>query len=321
MKIGILGTGAYGLALSSILIENNCEITMWTKFTEEKEQLEKTRKNEKLIPGYTLSKEIELTTSIKECVKEKDLLIIAIPVAFIDSLCQELAPYIKNNHILIASKGIEQKTNRYVYEILKNHLATDNIAVLSGPTFAIDIPTKKPIALTVASKSKTTSDIVKKTFSNSYTSLEETNDVLGVEICGAIKNVFAVALGILNGLECNESTKAMFITKSINEIKNLIRQLGGQENTILTYAGIGDFILTCTSEKSRNFTYGKLIATEEKEIIEKYLQETTVEGVYTLKSIYSIIKDNNMESPIINTIHDIVVNCKEPQEILKIPNK
>lgn len=318
MKIGILGTGAYGLALSSILIENNCKITMWTKFIEEADQLKKTRKNEKLIPGYTLSEKIELTTNIKECIKEKDLLIIAIPVAFIDSLCQELKPYIKDNHILIASKGIEQKTNQYVYEILKKYLSTDNIAVLSGPTFAVDIPTKNSIALTVASKSENTIAIVKKAFINNYTILEETTDVLGVEICGAVKNVFAIALGILKGLECNESTKAMFITKSINEIKNLINKLGGKETTILTYAGIGDFILTCTSEKSRNFTYGQMLATKEKENTKKYLQETTVEGVYTLKSIYSIIKKKNIRSPIINIINDIVENNKDPQEILKV---
>lgn len=318
MKIGILGTGAYGLALSSILIENNCKITMWTKFIEEADQLKKTRKNEKLIPGYTLSEKIELTTNIKECIKEKDLLIIAIPVAFIDSLCQELKPYIKDNHILIASKGIEQKTNQYVYEILKKYLSTDNIAVLSGPTFAVDIPTKNSIALTVASKSENTIAIIKKAFINNYTILEETTDVLGVEICGAVKNVFAIALGILKGLECNESTKAMFITKSINEIKNLINKLGGKETTILTYAGIGDFILTCTSEKSRNFTYGQMLATKEKETTKKYLQETTVEGVYTLKSIYSIIKKKNIRSPIINIINDIVENNKDPKEILKV---
>lgn len=317
MKIGILGTGAYGLALSSILTENNCQVTMWTKFTEEKEQLEKTRKNEKLIPGYTLSEKVELTTSITECIKEKELLIIAIPVAFIDSLCKELKPYIRDDHILIASKGIEQKTNLFVYEILKKHLSTNNIAVLSGPTFAVDIPTKNPIALTVASKSENTIYTVKEAFSNSYTTLEETDDILGVEICGAIKNVFAVALGILKGLECNESTKAMFITKAINEIKKLINELGGRENTILTYAGIGDFILTCTSEKSRNFTYGKLLASKEKEISEKYLQETTVEGVYTLKSIYSIIKNKNINLPIIHTINDIIVNNKNIQGILK----
>lgn len=317
MKIGILGTGAYGLALSSILTENNCQVTMWTKFTEEKEQLEKTRKNEKLISGYTLSEKVELTTSITECIKEKELLIIAIPVAFIDSLCKELKPYIRDDHILIASKGIEQKTNLFVYEILKKHLSTNNIAVLSGPTFAVDIPTKNPIALTVASKSENTIYTVKEAFSNSYTTLEETDDILGVEICGAIKNVFAVALGILKGLECNESTKAMFITKAINEIKKLINELGGRENTILTYAGIGDFILTCTSEKSRNFTYGKLLASKEKEISEKYLQETTVEGVYTLKSIYSIIKNKNINLPIIHTINDIIVNNKNIQGILK----
>lgn len=316
MKIGIFGTGAYGLALSSILIENNCQLTMWTKFKEEKEQLEKERKNEKLIPNYKLSEKIELTTSITECLKDKELLIIAIPVAFIDSLCQELTPYINENNILIASKGIEQNTNLYVYEILKKHLNTKNIAALSGPTFAVDIPSKKPIALTVASKSQDTINLVKKAFSNNYTILEESNDIIGVELCGAIKNVFAITLGILKGLECNESTKAMFFTKAINEVNNLIKELGGEANTILTYAGIGDFILTCTSEKSRNFTYGKLLATN-KEKSKEFLNNTTVEGYYTLKSIYTIIKNKKITSPIIENLNNIITTENDPSKILQ----
>ena len=317
MRIGIFGTGAYGLALSSILTENNCHITMWTKFEEEKEQLEQTRKNEKLIPNYILSEKIELTTDIIECIKEKDLLIIAIPVAFIDSLCQKLKPYIKKNHIVIASKGIEQNTNLYVYEILKKYLDTDNIAALSGPTFAVDIPTKDPIALTVASKSQETISLIKNAFVNNYTQIEETEDIIGVEICGAIKNIFAIALGMLKGLECNESTKAMFLTNALNEIKNLIRLLGGEERTILTFAGVGDFILTCTSEKSRNFSYGKLLATTSKEQSEEYLKNTTVEGVYTLKSICSIMQKKNIEMPIISTINDIINGKKKITDILK----
>ena len=110
MKIGIFGCGAYGMALSSILIENKCQITMWTKFEEEKEQLEKTRCNEKLLPNFTLSDTIKITTDIKECIENKDLLIVAIPAAHVDTLAIEMKPYIKNNHILIATKGIEQDT-------------------------------------------------------------------------------------------------------------------------------------------------------------------------------------------------------------------
>ena len=122
MKVGLFGCGAYGMALSSIMSENKCDITMWTKFEEEKEQLERTRKNEKLIPNFTISEKIQLTTSVEECIKGKDLLIIAIPAAFIDSLAVKMKPYIKNNHILIATKGIEQETGLFIHEILEKYL-------------------------------------------------------------------------------------------------------------------------------------------------------------------------------------------------------
>ena len=134
MRIGLFGTGAYGLALSSVLVDNNCEVTMWTKFEEEKNSLEKTRKADNYIPNYKIEKDIKFTTNVEECIKDKDLLIIAIPAAFVDSLCIEMKPFIKGNNILIATKGIEQGTGLFMHEIVKKHLNTSNIAVISGPT-------------------------------------------------------------------------------------------------------------------------------------------------------------------------------------------
>lgn len=154
MKIGLFGTGAYGMAISSILIENKCEVTMWTKFKEEQENLQQTRKNEKLLPNFKLARSIKITTNVEECIKDKDLLIIAIPAAFVDSLCQEMAPFINENHIAIATKGIEQKTGLFMHELIEKYLNTKNIAVISGPSFAIDIVAKLPIGLSLASKKK-----------------------------------------------------------------------------------------------------------------------------------------------------------------------
>lgn len=156
MKIGLFGTGAYGMALSSILVENNCEVVLWTKFEEEKKQLEETRQNEKLLPNFTLSPKAEVTTDIEYCIKDKDLLIIAIPAAFIDSLACAMKPYIKDNHILIATKGIEQETGLFINEILEKYLDTKNIAVMSGPSFAVDLITKMPEGLSLASKNEIT---------------------------------------------------------------------------------------------------------------------------------------------------------------------
>ena len=317
MKIGIFGCGAYGMALSSILIENKCQITMWTKFEEEKDQLEKTRCNEKLLPNFTLSDTIKITTDIKECIENKDLLIVAIPAAHVDTLAIEMKPYIKNNHILIATKGIEQDTGLFINQILEKYLDTKNIAVISGPTFAVDLITKMPAGLAVASKKKETIKRAKKALQNKYIKLRETNDIIGVEICGSIKNVIALSSGMLAGLGANDSTTAMLLTEAIHDMKEIIDAFKGDKKTVLSFAGFGDLILTCTSTKSRNYSFGKLIGEgSSKEEKENYLKNTTVEGYYTLESIYKLLKNKKVSIPIIDLIYDIAVEGEDPKKLL-----
>ena len=317
MKIGIFGCGAYGMALSSILIENKCQITMWTKFVEEKEQLEKNRCNEKLLPNFKLSDTIKITTDVKECIENKDLLIVAIPAAHVDTLAIEMKPYIKNNHILIATKGIEQDTGLFINQILEKYLDTKNIAVISGPTFAVDLITKMPAGLAVASKKKETIKRAKKALQNKYIKLRETSDVIGIEICGAIKNVIALSSGMLAGLGANDSTTAMLLTEAIHDMKEIIDAFKGDKKTVLSFAGFGDLILTCTSTKSRNYSFGKLIGEgSSKEEIEQYLKNTTVEGYYTLESIYKLLKNKKVLIPIIDLIYDIAVEGEDPKKLL-----
>lgn len=317
MKVGIFGCGAYGLALSSILYENNCELIMWTKFAEEKENLEKQRKNETLLPNYILPNEVRITTNVAECIKDSDLLIIAIPTAFVSDLAKEMSPYIKNHHILIASKGIEKRNGQLISEILEENLDTSNIAVISGPTFAKDLISKMPAGLTLASKSKETMQIVKSTLQNKYLKLRCSDDVIGTEICGAIKNVIAISSGILSGLGANESSTAMLLTEAAYDMQSVLKALGGEKSTVLSYAGFGDLLMTCTSKKSRNYNYGilvgKKVPTNE---LEEYLKNNTVEGYYTLISIYETLNNKNITIPIIDLIYDIVMLKGSPEELL-----
>ena len=317
MKIGLFGCGAYGIAISSILSDNKCDITMWTKFDAEKETLEKTRVNERLMPNYKIPEDVKFTTSVKECIKDKDLLIVAIPAAFVDDLAKAMKPYIKDNHILIATKGIEQDTGLFINQILEKYLDTTNIAVMSGPSFAVDLITKMPAGLSLASKKIRTRELAKQALQNKYIKLRETRDVIGVEICGSIKNVIALSAGMLDGMNANDSTKAMFLTEAMHDMEEILESFGAMRRTVTSFSGIGDLFLTCTSTKSRNFSFGKLIGEKRsKEELDKYLKNTTVEGFYTLESIYKLLKNKKVSIPIIDLIYDIAVEGKDPEELL-----
>jgi glycerol-3-phosphate dehydrogenase (NAD(P)+) len=317
MKIGLFGTGAYGLALSSILVNNKHEVTMWTKFEDEKKELEKNGGNDNLLPGYKLDKSIKITNSVEECIKDKDLLIIAIPAAFVDGLCVEMTPFIDGNHILIATKGIEQGTGLFMNQVVGKHLNTENIAVISGPTFAIDLVSKMPAGLSLASDSPETILLVRQALQNDYIKLRDTDDIVGVEICGSIKNVIALSAGMLDGLKANETTKAMLIAEAMHDMEAILDAFNCNKRTVLSYAGVGDLLLTCTSTKSRNFSFGKLVGEKPpREEINEYLKNKTVEGYYTLESIYQLLKDKEVTIPIIDLIYEIAVCGKDPELLL-----
>lgn len=317
MRVGILGCGAYGMALSSILIDNNCEVMMWTKFSDEKDLLTRERKNEKVLPGFKLSSKISITTNLKKIADFSSLIIIVIPTAFVEDVVKEIKDYVVNQHLLIASKGIQQGSGKFLHEIINLYINTKQIAILSGPTFAHDVIQKAQMGLSIATHNHTTFEIVKRTFANDYIKIRYTDDIIGVEICGAVKNIIAIATGILNGLKVTASTQAMFITEAIHDIEDILTLLGANKKTILSYSGIGDLLLTCTSEKSRNFCYGKLLGeNSSKETIENYARNNTVEGLYSIKSIHDLLFKNNLCVPTISIMYDITSGKKKPKELL-----
>ncbi|MBE6139765.1 MAG: NAD(P)-dependent glycerol-3-phosphate dehydrogenase [Firmicutes bacterium] len=318
MKVTILGAGAYGLALSKVLVENKNEVVIWTPFEEEKNELLKTRKSSNL-KEYTLDNSVVITTDLEESIRNSELIVIAIPTKFISDVCKNLKKYIKSNqHICIASKGIEQETYLFVHDIIKKQIKTKYIGVISGPSFAIDLVLGVPVGLAVASKSKKTLDIIRSAFCNDHFKLYPTNDIIGIEVCGAVKNIIAIASGMIDGIGYPISTQALLLTQSLHDIKELIYELGGSKKTILSFAGFGDIILTCTSEKSRNYTFGKLIGSNaSKEEIEEYKNNMTVEGLYTLKSIYGLMKKEKIEIPTINIIYDIVFKDEKIDKLIE----
>ena len=318
MKVTILGTGAYGLALSRVIVDNKNDVVMWTTFEEEKKELLETKKSSKL-KGFKLNDNIKITTNLEESIKDSRLIVIAIPTAFVTSVCRELKKYIKKNqYICIASKGIEQDTCLFIHDMVKKQIKTKNIGAISGPSFAIDLVKGVPVGLSVASKSKRTLKIIQRAFCNDKFKLYPTNDIIGIEVCGSVKNIIAIASGIIDGMGYPISTQALLITESLHDIKALINALGGSKKTILSFAGFGDILLTCTSEKSRNYSFGKLLGSKvSKEEIENYKNSITVEGLYTLKSIHKLIKNKKIDIPTINIVYDIVFKDEDINKLIE----
>lgn len=317
MKIGILGTGAYGLALADALIYNKNKVAMWTNSKEEMEELSSKRFSNKI--NYNIPKEVTISTDMESVCSDKDIIVMCVPTRFVLSVSSELSKYYKKKQtICIASKGIDGDRGQLLYDIVYESLKSNNIAVISGGTFAVDVIKRVPVGLSLATKNSSARDKIILALQSDYLKIRWTRDIVGTEICGSIKNVMAIATGILEGMGLPESTKCMFITESLHDIKALIKALGGDDKTILSYAGFGDLLLTCTSYKSRNYTFGKMIGEKKsKKEIDDYVSNTTIEGLYTLKSVRKLLKRKKVALPIIDIMHSIIEGNKDPDLLVK----
>lgn len=317
MKITILGSGVFGCGLANLFNYTNARVSMWSPNEEEVNNLLSTRRNE--ILNFDIPREINITSDLNEAVKESNLIVFAVPAFAIRSTSLKLSTLVNGNtHFLIASKGIENETGSFLSDIVSKVLKTQNVGVLSGPTFAKDLIDNSSIGFSLSTKNEETKRIVGSALGSDRVKLEFLEDLIGVQICGSIKNVMAIASGILGGMRVSDSTKALFLTEALNDIKYLIKKLGGEENTILSLAGFGDILMTCTSENSRNYTFGKLIGEGKVTEANDYERKTTVEGVYTLKSIKSLIKEKNIRLDLIDLIDDIINGRKEKEKLLTI---
>lgn len=297
MNVTILGSGAYGTALSCMFRENNCKIKMWDKFDTNFQALKE---------EYP---DTSFTTNMKDSIANTDLIVIAIPIPFLESTIIELKKYYNNEDILIASKGINISDGLFAHEIITKHLNVENIGAISGGTFAIDMKNKNVMGITLGTTSDKLINKVKKSLANKYLKIQYTKDMIGVEICGSIKNVIAIGYGILTGANYPESTRFLYLTKAIYEINTFIERQNGSPKTIMTYAGIDDISMTSTGEKSRNHTLGKLIGSAApQEEIEAYKNTTTIEGLETSKAIYNLAKKKNINLEICTIIYNILYN-------------
>ncbi len=323
-KISILGTGSWGIAIGILLNNNGNNVSMWSAFPEEIAELNKYHEHKKLLPGVIIPDSVNFTTDI-HCVIDSDVVIFAVPSFAINSVCELIKPYITDDMLIInAGKGLEPKTGKRFTQIIAEALCHKNIVAISGPTHAEEVARKIPTSIVAASASEECAKAAQDILMSPYMRVYTNTDVIGVELGGALKNIIALCAGICDGVGLGDNTKAALITRGLAEITRLGIALGGKAETFMGLAGMGDLIVTCCSELSRNHKAGYLIGTgvPAKEAIAKV---GTVEGFYALDVAYNLSKRYNVEMPIINECHRIFNDGISPvfaiEELMKRPKK
>ena len=316
--IGILGSGAWGTALASIL-NKKTNISLWSYEKETTKQINKYKINKNYLPGIKIPNNVTITNDLEE-LKTCKFIFICIPSQFIKKIIVKFKKFYKREMILvICSKGIEKTSKELISEVIKKKIPKSKIAILSGPSFAIEVAKKKPTAVTIASKNNKNAKELAKLINSKNFRCYYTNDVIGVQLGGVIKNILAIASGIVESQNLGSSARAALMTRGLAEMMKIGIAFGAKESTFYGLSGLGDLMLTCNSKLSRNFVTGLLIGKGKKikEIIK--LNKAISEGVINSKTIFYLSKKKNIEMPVCESVYRILYkNAKIKETIEKI---
>jgi glycerol-3-phosphate dehydrogenase (NAD(P)+) len=321
LKIAVVGAGSWGTALAHLLGTRGFATHLWVYEAEVREQIQNQGENRMFLPGTALSDNIVASNDMAAVVADKDLVVIVVPSHVMRTTAIDLAPHLSpDTPVVSASKGIENKTHLTMTGILAQtlpQLAADRLAVLSGPSFAREVARQVPTAVTVAANSKDTASFVQRVFSCEFFRVYTSDDMIGVELGGAVKNVIAIAAGVIDGLGLGLNTRAALITRGLNEIRRLGLKMGANAHTFAGLAGVGDLLLTCTGDLSRNHTVGKQIGQglSLEQILDR--MHMVAEGVRTARSVYNLSRRIGVEMPICHEIYHILYDNVAPREALQ----
>lgn len=313
-KFGVIGAGSWGTALAVLLHANGHSVHLWSRNAEVIKNLVDERVNRKYLPKVEIPAGIEIETDLNKAVGAKDGLLIGVPSHAVRSVINQFDEIDEATIIISLAKGIENDTLLRVSQILNEKFNEDKIAVLSGPSHAEEVSRCVPTAVVCASSNSDTGKWVQKTFMSSEFRVYVHNDVIGVEIGGALKNIVAVAAGIIDGVGAGDNTKAALITRALAEITRLGTKLGADSLTFAGLSGMGDLIVTCMSKYSRNRYLGEQIG--RGKTLEEVLSEMVMvaEGVKTTRSAYELAAQHQVEVPIITEAHKVLFQNKDPKE-------
>jgi len=323
MKISIVGSGTWGIALANMLCSSGHDVIVWSAIGEEIDYIQKYRKHPKL-KDVKIMNGIQLTKNIEIAILNQDIIVIAVPSVFVRSTAQKIAHYLRSNQIIVdVAKGIESDTlltmSEVIYDEINKKMEFDygNIVALSGPTHAEEVSIGLPSTIVSASTNEKVAKIVQDTFTSSFMRVYTNNDIKGVEICGALKNIIALAAGISHGLGYGDNATAALVTRGIHEISRLGIAMGSSIHTFYGLAGLGDLVVTCTSLHSRNNQCGMYIG--QGASVEEAIKQVgmVVEGINALDAANTLSIKYNVELPIIRSVYDVVKFNLSPQLSVK----
>ena len=314
-KVTVLGSGGWGTALAISAYNCGHSVSLWSPFEEEVTALVNSRENVKLLPGIKIPQEITITNDIN-CACDSLISIIAAPSIAVRSVAKQLSKVQNHGIVVNVAKGFEKDTLKRLSEVIYEELPNDKICVLSGPSHAEEVARMIPTSLVASSKSFTAASIVQDVLSSEFLRVYTANDIVGVELGGALKNVIAVCAGISDGLGLGDNTKAALITRGLAEMANLGVCMGADERTFAGLTGIGDLVVTCTSQHSRNNRFGNKVGNGVP--IEQALKEVgTVEGYYATLMAYQLGKKYGVDLPIIYSCYKILYEGYKPDMAVK----
>lgn len=316
MRVAVIGAGSWGTAVAWLLDQKGFEVSMWAREEDIAQKITTTHHNPVYLPQVEFSERVTASSTMEKVLKDVDAAVMVTPSVGVRSTAEMMKPFIADDlPIVILSKGVEGRTSMLMTEVLEDVLGNPKrIAGLSGPNHAEEVSKGIPSATVVAASDIKTAEFFQQLFSTSFFRVYTNDDIVGVEMCGAGKNIIAIACGMCDGLGLGDNTKASLMTRGIAELARLGEAVGANPRTYMGLAGMGDMIVTCTSKHSRNRALGELIA--QGGTLEEFEEKTRMvaEGAVACKTIHELAQKKGIELPLTEVVHDILYNGHSPRE-------
>lgn len=315
-NVAIIGSGSWGMALAICLANNGNNVKVWS-FCEEERDLINNEKKCKFLPEAQIPENIECTTSFEEAIKGSDFILHVTPSKFTRETFNKYKQYVGNTPVIICSKGFEKDTLKTLDEVIKDELPDAKVGVLTGPSHAEEVALGVPTVLVVASEHEEIFEMIQDAFMSNKMRIYTSKDVKGLELGGALKNIIAFCAGVAAGIGLGDNSFAALVTRGLGEISRLGVALGGKQETFYGLSGLGDLIVTCLSEHSRNRKAGKLIG--QGKTLEEAKKEVgmVIESIDNIDVAYELGKRNNIYMPIIETVYNVIYNGLEPEKAVE----